>query len=159
MIQNAAHKVVGRFRQTAVVIVILKQIVDSLRVPQTQMVVGTAASQMIKGFGHERRQQSALFGDRLYHPAKERLPVGRSQGVRIAPVNLELTVGIFVIVGVRIPAELLHVANQRRHHIQIAIQRNQVVTRLFEDIQIIAGDVIAVFALSQQHKFSLNTHF
>ena len=45
--------------------------------------------------------------------------VGGRQRVGVGEVDLELAVGVFVIVGVRVPTQILHVMQQRGHQIEI----------------------------------------
>ena len=99
------------------------------------MEVTTVARQMRERLGHERGDGAEFLGHGAHHPAEEGVPVSGGQAVGIGPVDLELAVGIFVVVGVRIPAELLHVAQQLGGEVEIAVEGAQVVTGLAQRIE------------------------
>ena len=156
MVKDASHEVTGDRRQPAGVTLIPEQVCRAVLVPQAHVIMGATAGQMVERLGEERRHHPVLLGDRLHHPAEERVPVGRRQRIGVTPVDLELAVGILVIVGVGVPAQLLHVPDQRRHQIEVAVQGDEVVTGLLEDVEGIAGHVLAIVGLAQQNELRLD---
>ena len=72
------------------------------------MEVAAVAGQVRERLGHERRDQPALLGERLDHVAEEDSAVAGRQRVGEREVLLELAVGVLVIGGVVVPAELGH---------------------------------------------------
>src|ERR1039458_1551722 len=112
---------------------------------------------MREGFGHEGGQVAVLLGNRANHPLEESVTVGAGQGVRVKPIDLELAVGVFMVVGVRVPSQLLHVTEKSGHDIKVAVESTQIVAGLPRRIERIPGKVSSLLILFQKHELGLNS--
>src|SRR5206468_13068312 len=70
----------------------------------------------------------------------------------------ELAIGVFMIVGVRAPTKLLHVADQGGHHVEVVVQGSQVVAGLPSVIEGIPWNVLSTFILLEQHELRFYAH-
>ena len=85
--------------------------------------MGAVPRQVGEGLGHERSNGPVLFRQGSNHPTEEGVTVSGRQAVRIGPVDFELTIGVFMIVRVRVPTKFLHVLQHGRHEVEIPVQR------------------------------------
>ncbi len=95
------------------------------------------AGKLRKGFRHEGRPQAVVLGDGFHHVLEEHVAIRRHQCIGVIPVHLELAVGIFVVVLVRVPAELDHAIADLADDVEAAHQRRLVVTGLFLGIALV----------------------
>ena len=70
--------------------------------------MAAVSGQVGERLGHERCTKPMLLGDRLDHELEEAQLIGRRQRVIEVPVDLELTVGVLMVVLVRTPSERNH---------------------------------------------------
>ena len=66
------------------------------------------AGEIDEGLRHEGGAKPVLLGDRLHHEFEEGELIGGRQRVVEIPVDLELAVGVLVIVLIGAPAEFDH---------------------------------------------------
>src|SRR5450631_2637401 len=125
---DAADEVVAERGDAELALLILEQVLGAL--PQRYMHVASIAGQMRERFWHEGRAHLVLFRDRLHHVFEERVAIRRDQGVIIFPVHFELAVGVFMVVLVRLPAELEHAVADLADDVIAPHQRGLVVTGL-----------------------------
>src|SRR5438876_6019522 len=118
----------------------------------------SVASEVGERLGHESGQELVLLGDGLDHPPEEDVPIGRRERVRIAPVDLELAVGVFMVVGVGVPPQLLDVLDQGCHQLQVPVERPQVIARLAQGVQRVPRRVFPALVASQEHELRLDSH-
>ena len=91
------------------------------------------------GLGHQGHVELVLSRDLLHHQAPERLTVSHAHDICVGEVELKLRIRVFVVEGVDIPAQLVHVADdfvQKRHGGQ---QINDVVGGALQHIARIRG--------------------
>jgi len=67
--------------------------------------MATVAGQVRERFWHEGRAITMFFCDGLRHEFEKCMAIGGRQAIRVVPVHLELTVGVFVIVLVGVPPQ------------------------------------------------------
>ena len=99
------------------------------------MEVAAVAGQVGERLGHERRDQPALLGQRLDHVAEEHSPVAGRQRVGELEVLLELAVGVLVVGGVVVPAELGDRLRDLGDEVEVAGQRAHVVAGQLERVE------------------------
>ena len=98
------------------------------------MRVAAVTGQMRERLGHEGRAQPVLFRDRFDHVFEERVPIRRFERRVVFPVHLELTVGILMIVLIRLPAERDHAVADFGDDVVAPHQRLLVVAGLGLDV-------------------------
>ena len=76
-------------------------------IEERHVEVGAAASAVVERLGHEGGEQAFLGGVVLGHEAEEDEAVTHGEAVGVFEVELELGVGVFVIEGIEVPAELV----------------------------------------------------
>ena len=70
--------------------------------------MAAVSGQVFEGLRHERRPIAVFLGNRLRHEFEKSVTIGRLQAIVVVPVHLELAIAVFMIVLIRIPAELQH---------------------------------------------------
>jgi hypothetical protein len=83
-----------------------------------------------EGLGHVGGDRPEALGDLARHHLEKRVAIGRGQGVGVLPVDLVLRIGVLVVRGVRLPAELVEVADDRAQVAHRAGEALEVVARL-----------------------------
>jgi hypothetical protein len=111
--------------------------------------VAAVAGEMGERLGHERGDEPPLLSQRLDHVAVEDRPVTRGQGVCELEVLLELAVGVLMVGGVVVPAQLGDRARDLGDEVQVARQRPHVVTGLIEGVERIGELQASVGAATQ----------
>ena len=117
----------------------------------------TVARQVRERLWHEGGQETTLLRHRVDHVAEEDRLVGGTDSVVVLEVQLELAVGIFVIVGVVAPAETIHVLRQLCDEVVRAGDALHVVTGLIKRVEIVGQHDLAV-ALLEQEELELHAH-
>ena len=87
------------------------------------------------------------------HHLEEGVAVGRGERVGVAPVDLELGVGVLVVGGVGLPAELLQVTDQAPEVAHVGRQALEVVAGLRHGVDAVGvkrGDRAIRFSLDQE---------
>ena len=92
------------------------------------------------------------------HPLEEGLPVAGGERVCVLPVDFELAIGVFVVGGVRLPAEFLHIGDEPGQQVEIAMERSHVVTGFLRSIHNIPGNTDSVGPALEQHELGLSTY-
>jgi len=136
--QNARDELVAQWRELTATRVtrILKQVFARVDVGQGHVVVRPAAGAVGEGFGHEAGKVAVLADDLLHHEAEEGEAIAHGQGVRIGKVGLKLTVGILMIKGIHVPAEVVHGVHQFGEPAVVVEQAGQVVAGLRQGVAI-----------------------
>jgi len=128
-------------------------------IPQREVEVTAVAGQVAERLGHVGRDGAVPLGHLVGHHLEERVAVGRVERVRVLPVDLELGGRVFVIRGVRLPAQLLQVAHQRAQVAQVRGEALEVVARLLE--RVVSGGVErgdrSVGTAGDEHVLGLDT--
>ncbi len=123
--------------------------------PEADVEVAAVAGQVREGLGHERRDQSALLGERLDHVAEEDGAVARAQRVGEREVLLELPVGVLVVGRVVVPAEPRDRLGDLHHEVQAPRQGAHVVAGLTQRVELVGELERPVGAASQQEVLEL----
>ena len=55
----------------------------------------------------------------LHHHAEKNVPIRHRLAIGIREIELKLTIGIFMIAGLHVPAEIIHVPYNLVHEIQV----------------------------------------
>ena len=119
--------------------------------------MAAVARQVGERLRHERRQQAALLRHGVNHVAEEDRLVGRPQRIVVLEVELELPVGVLVVVGVVAPAEAVEVLRQLRDEVVRAGDALHVVAGLIERVEIVSEDDLSV-PLLEQEELELHAH-
>ena len=119
------------------------------------MEVAAVSGEVGERLGHERGDEPPLLGQRLDHVAEEDRPVTRGERVRVLEVLLELPVGVLVIGGVVVPAQVGDRARHLGHEVQVARQRAHVVAGLIEGVERVGELQRAVGGAAQQEVLEL----
>ena len=122
------------------------------------MIVSSIAGEMAEWFGHEGGPQTLLLGHRTHHPFEKSVAVSRGHGIRVEPVDFKLAIGVFVIVGIGAPTQLLHVADQGGHHVEVVVERSKIVAGLPGRIGGIPWNVLPILLLLEQHELRFHAH-
>ena len=70
--------------------------------------MGTAAGLIGKGFGHEAGKIAFFSGQLFHHEAEEGEPISHCQRVAVGEICFKLALGVFVVEGVYVPAQIVH---------------------------------------------------
>ena len=147
---------VRQLRQPVVVRVIGEEIGVCVGIPQTGMEMTAVPRQMGKRLGHKGRNESILLSNSSHHPTKEGMAIGCRQTIRIRPIDFKLAVGVFVVIGIRVPAQFLHVFQQRCHKVKITGECAQVVAGFVQGIEWIVGGIRSSVRLTGQNELWLD---
>ena len=117
---EAAQEVIGHGRQAHLVLGIVKQVLLAGIVPHREMHMAAAAREIDEGLGHEGGAKPMLLGNGLHHELEEGQLVRRRQRVIEIPVDLELAIGVLVVVLIGPPAQLNHGRGNLGDHVDAA---------------------------------------
>ena len=143
MMHQAADEMIAELRHAELALLILEQVGLAGIVPHRQMHVAAVAGQVDERLRHEGGTEPVLLGDRLHHELEECQLVGGCQRVVEIPVDLELPVGIFMVVLIRPPAKLHHGGRDLGDDIEAPHDGGLIVARLVGRIAAV-GDRRAV---------------
>ena len=154
---QAADEVVGVARQAHAVRVVGGVGVEHVDpvLPQAHVEVAAVAGQVPERLGHERRDEPALLRERLDHVAEEHGAVAGRQRVGVREVLLELAVGVLVVGGVVVPAELVEVPRDVPDEVEVAGERPHVVTGLLHGVERVGDLDRPVVGAAQQEVLEL----
>ena len=122
------------------------------------MQMQPGAGQVPERLGHEGGGQAGLMRDRVHHVAEEDEPVGGRERVGEAEVLLELAVRVLVVVGVVLPAELVHVPRHRGQVVEHPGQALGVVTGCPGPVERVGELDAALVAAADQEVLRLAAH-
>ena len=72
------------------------------------------------------------------------------------PVDLELAIGVLVVVCVRAPSHREHVVDEGGHQVEVAVEGKQVVARFSEHVEFVVGPVGPVLVGVEEHEFGFD---
>ena len=127
---EAAEEVVAQRRQAELALLVVEQVVLAGAIPHRDMHMAAIAGEVDEGLRHEGGAKPMLLGDRLHHELEEAELVGRGQRVVEVPVDLELAVGVLMIVLIGPPAEIDHGGADLGDDVEAAHDRRLVVAGL-----------------------------
>ena len=98
------RKLIGHRREAELALGIVEQVVLARPVPHRDMHMAAIAGEIDEGLRHEGGAEPVLLGDRLHHELEEGKLIGGGQRVVEIPVDLELAVGVLVVVLIGRPS-------------------------------------------------------
>ena len=150
VVHQTADKRTRQTRQSARIVLVQKQVVARLGVPQRAVHMRAAARQIGERFGHKRRVQAAFFGQSLGHKLEKRDLISGFEGVGKLPIDFKLTVGVFVIVLINAITQLVAIGHELHQKIGVAQERQLPVTRFRQSVLRIGDARRAAFVIEQK---------
>ena len=123
--------------------------------PERHVEVAAVPRQVRERLRHERREQPLPLCERVDHVAEEDRAVAADERVVVREVLLELPVRVLVVVRVVPPAELVHVARDRREEVVVPREAAEVVTGLLEVVERVRELEPAVVAAAEEEVLEL----
>ena len=109
-----------------------------------------------KRFRHKGRDQAFLACVFFGHGAQEGIAVAGRDHITVGKIEFELAVGVFVIKGVYVPAEVVHAGDHPVDPAEVVQKTTRVVAGLFQLVFRVRHAQRAVFVLAQQKHFGLD---
>ena len=112
---EAAEELIGELRQAAAARIgaVSGNVLPGAHVGERHVEMRAGSRPVGIGLGHHGRFPAIFAGKLLHHQPPHDEAVGHGHDVGIGEVELELAVGVLMIEGVHLPAELVH----RRHDV------------------------------------------
>ena len=110
VLAQAAEELIGALGEAAAAFVarIARYVLAGIDVGERHVEMRAGSRPVGIGLGHHGGLKPVLPGQLLHHQAPHHETVGHGHRVGIGKVELELAVGVFMIEGMHLPAELVH---------------------------------------------------
>ena len=118
--------------------------------------MGAVARLVREGLGHHGRDQALVLGVALGHEAEEGQAVAGGQGVGIGEIELELAVGVLVVEGIEVPAQIVDGAGHAVEPGEVADEACDVVAGLGEGVGRVRHLQRSVGGLAEQEDLALD---